>query len=74
MITNRRELEKFEKELIKNDKADLHKNLAILDALYEEAVALGVFPPKDPLEGLDVDLKIARVINSVPEAPDKDRE
>jgi hypothetical protein len=74
MITNRREFEKFEKDVIKNDKVDLHKNLAILNALYEEAVALGVFPLKDPLDGLDVDLKIARVVNSVPEAPDKDSE
>lgn len=72
MILNRAELEKFEKELTRAEKVDLHKNLAILDALYEEAVALGVFPLKDPLDGLDVDLKIARVVNSVPEAPDKD--
>jgi len=33
---------KFEKELIRSEKVDLHKNRAILDALYEEAVALGV--------------------------------
>ena len=68
------QVEPAEKDLIKNDKVDVHKNLAILNALYEEAVALGVFPLKDPLDGFDVDLKIARVVNSVPEAPDKDSE
>ena len=74
MISDRGELEKFEKELIRSEKVDLHRNFAILDALYEEAVALGVFPLQDPLDGFDVDLKIARVVNSVPEAPDKDSE
>jgi len=74
MILNRAELEKFEKERIRTEKVDLHKNLAILDALYDEAVALGVFPLKDPLEGLDVVLKIARVVNHVPATPDKDSE
>jgi hypothetical protein len=74
MILNRNEMEKFEKELIRSEKVDLHRNFAILDALYEEAVALGVFPLQDPLDGFDVDLKIARVVNSVPEAPDKDSE
>lgn len=72
MILNRAALEEFEKELIRSEKVDLHKNLAILDALYDEAVTLGVFPLEDPLDGFDVDLKIARVVNSVPEAPDKD--
>ena len=70
MIVNRGELEKFEKEWIRSEKVDLHRNFAILDALYEEAVALGVFPPKDPLEGLDVVLKIARVVNSLKETSD----
>ena len=74
MILNRAELKKFEKELIRSEKVDLRKNCAILDALYEEACALGVFPLEDPLDGFDVDLKIAQVINSVPKAPDKDSE
>lgn len=73
MIINRADVEKFEKELIRAEKTDLQRNIAILDALYDEAVALGVFPAKDPLEGLDVVLKIARVVNHVPAAPDKDR-
>jgi hypothetical protein len=73
MIINRAEVEKFEKERIRTEKVDLRKNIAIFNALYDEAVALGVFPAKDPLEGLDVVLKIARVVNHVPAAPRKDR-
>lgn len=73
MIINRAEWEKFEKQRIRTEKADLRKNIAILNALYDEAVALGVFPVKDPLEGLDVVLKIARVVNHVPTTPHKNR-
>ena len=73
MIIDRLAVEKFEKEWIRTEKPDLHKNIAILNALYDEAVALGVFPAKDPLEGLDVVLKIAWVVNHVPAAPHKDR-
>ena len=33
--------------------------------MYKEAVALGVFPRKDPLEGIEIDIKIAKVVKSV---------
>ncbi len=69
MITNRREVEKFERELLRNEKVDVKKNISIINAMYEEAVALGVFPLKDPLEGLEVDIKIAQVVNNVYKAP-----
>jgi hypothetical protein len=36
-----------------------------VEALYREAVALGVFPLQDSLEGLEVDIRIAKVVNSV---------
>jgi hypothetical protein len=36
-----------------------------MDALFEEARALRIFPLTDPLEGLDTDIKVAKVINSV---------
>ncbi len=45
--------------------AEFEKKFAILDGLYREAVLLGVFPLKDPLEGLEVDIKLARALNSV---------
>ena len=32
---------------------------------YNEAVTLGVIPLKNPLDGIEVDLRIAKVINSV---------
>jgi hypothetical protein len=71
MIINRAEVAKFEKELARAEKADVQKNIAIFNALYAEAVALGAFPAKDPLAELDVVLKIARVVNHVPAASGK---
>jgi hypothetical protein len=69
MITNRSEVEEFEKELLRREKVDFTKNHSIVNALYNEAVALGVIPMKNPLDGLEVDIRIARVVNNVPEAP-----
>jgi len=69
MITNRSEVEEFEKELLRKEKVDFMKNIAIVNAMYNEAVALGVIPMKNPLDGLEIDVKIARVVNNVPEAP-----
>jgi len=65
MIKNREELQKFENEIIRKDKVNVLKNFRLVDAMYKEAVFLGVFPMKDALAGLEVDLKIAKVINSV---------
>lgn len=65
MITNPTKYEEFERELIRSRKADYWENLRIVEALYREAILLGVFPLKDPLEGLQVDIGMARVINGV---------
>ncbi len=67
MIKDKKYLHEFEKEIIRSKKADIANNIRIVEALYKEAVSLGVFPLKDPLEGIEVDIKIAKVINSVSE-------
>ena len=38
-------------------------NLRLLDAMFEEAKALGVFPLLDPLQDLDVKIYLAKAIN-----------
>ena len=47
-------LDAFEKEQIRQNKADYRENLKIFEALYREAQKLGVFPLEDPLEGIEV--------------------
>ena len=56
---------KFEIEFVKKEKMSIVKNFHIVEALYNEAVTLGIIPLKNPLEGIEVDLKIAKVVNSV---------
>jgi hypothetical protein len=63
------EFQNFEIEFLRKEKVDIMKNFQIVDALYAEAVALGILPPKNPLEGLEVDIKIASVINHVSKTP-----
>ena len=63
MIKRNSLLEAFEKKQVQNSKPDFFKNLRIFEALYEEAKQLGVFPLKDPLEGIEVDIRLATVLN-----------
>jgi len=65
MIKNRKTLLTFEDKLIRESKPDILKNFRIVDAMYDEAVALGIFPLKDPLDGLKIDIRIAKVVNHV---------
>ncbi len=48
MIKNSKIVQRFEEELIKKEKVNLTKNFQIVDAMYKEAVALGVILLKDP--------------------------
>jgi hypothetical protein len=51
--------------MIRKEPIDFQKNFQIITALFEEAKLLGVFPLKNPLEGIEIDIKYAKVINSV---------
>lgn len=65
MIINCKKMRDFEKKLLKKEKINIKRNFMIVDALYKEAVALGALPLKDPLEGIDIDIKIAWAVNNV---------
>lgn len=65
MIKNAQKLQAFEAARTRAEKVDVEQNLRILDALYEEAVMLGAIPPKDPLEGIEVKIRIAKAVNHV---------
>jgi hypothetical protein len=65
MIKNSEKLQAFEAARISAEKVDVEQNLRILDALYEEALMLGALPPKDPLEGIEVKIRIAKAVNLV---------
>ncbi len=54
-----------ELHFLREEKADIVRNLHIVEALYKEAVTLGIIPVKNPLDGVEVDLRIAKAVNSV---------
>lgn len=61
MIRRSALLDAFEREQDRR-KSDHRANLRIANALLKEAWALGVFPLKDPLEGIEIDIEYARVV------------
>jgi hypothetical protein len=69
MVKNSPLLADLERRLAAGEKADPSRNFRILDALYEEARDLGAFPLRDKLDGLDVDIRIARVVNRLKTTP-----
>jgi hypothetical protein len=58
------ELRRFENEFSRNYHLSHTRELAILDGLWAEGKALGVLPPKDPMSGIGVDIRVARILNS----------
>lgn len=63
MIKDKKELEKFEINLIKNDDSDFEKRLMIFEQLVIFARQQGYLPPKNPLEDIELDIKYAKAIN-----------
>ncbi len=56
-------LDAFEKAQARQEAPDFFRNLRIYEALYEEAQSLGIFPLKDPLDGIESDLHLGRRLN-----------
>ncbi|GAG97925.1 unnamed protein product [marine sediment metagenome] len=48
---------------MKEEKLSFSEALAIFEAMWKEGMTLGVIPPKDPLEGIETDIRIARILN-----------
>lgn len=66
MITNKHKLNKFYRKLISQENISHQEAISIYEALHKEAVSLGIINSENMLEGLEVDLRIARAINGLP--------
>ncbi|HLE09564.1 MAG TPA: hypothetical protein VI914_08030 [Thermodesulfobacteriota bacterium] len=65
MIKNPSLLKKFEEDFIRGEGVpDYNRSLRLFTDMWNEGVMLGVLPPKDPLDGIDVDIRIAKTLNS----------
>ena len=69
MIRDPKRWRQFEAAWQRRAEADLEANLRVFHTLLRHARSLGVWPPKDPLEGLEVDLRLARMVNTYVEQP-----
>jgi len=65
MIKHPEVLQEFEDNFIRDDgKLSFSSAIKLFAYMWNEALDLGVFPPKDPWEGIEVDIKIAKTLNS----------
>ena len=65
MIQNRHKLDEFYRKLNARENLSYKEALTIYEMLHKEAVSLGAINSENILDGLDVDLRIARAINAV---------
>jgi len=65
MIRDEKRWRQFERELARRQDLTIEQKYKILNALLQEAINLGVFPPKDPLEGIETKIKVAKIINGL---------
>jgi len=65
MIKNKHKLKKFYEKLIEQEDISHKQALAIYEAMHAEAVSLGIINSENILDGLEVDLRIARAINGL---------
>jgi hypothetical protein len=65
MIQNPEQLKKLEDRFIRDEgKLNFSYAIRLFTYMWDEGVSLGIFPPKKPLEGIEVDIRIAKVLNS----------
>lgn len=61
----RKKFREFEKKWAREQKPNVKDNFRIMDSMYQEAVAIGAFPMKNPLEGIEFKIKLAKTVNYV---------
>jgi hypothetical protein len=65
MIKNPEFLQSFEDHFIREKgKLSFKQAMNLFSDMWKEGIRLGVLPPKNPLDGIEVDIKIAKVLNS----------
>jgi hypothetical protein len=65
MVINTEKLREFERSEIAREDISYADALAIFDGLRQEAISLGAFSCENILDGLDVDIRIAKAVNGL---------
>ena len=64
MIKNPKYLNKFENEFIKNDILSYDQAISLFEGMWREALSLNVFHAEGIMEGIQKNIKIARILKS----------
>ena len=64
MIKNAELLERFEYKQLKKETLSYRDALKIYESMWLEAKALGILPLKNPMDGIEVKIRISRILNS----------
>jgi len=64
MIRDAKYYRQFEDELMSRQQLTHEQAMRIFEAFWEEGRELGALTPKDPLEGIESDFRLAEILNS----------
>lgn len=65
MIKNPQQLADFENDLVSRTPVDLKQNFALANSLLDQARRLGILPGDNPLEGLEEEIRVIRILNAI---------
>ena len=65
MVKNKVKLNKFALGLLSKENIPYKKAVRIYEALHKEAVSMGVISSKNILEGIEIDVRIAKALNGL---------
>jgi hypothetical protein len=64
MIRDAHTLKRFENDLMKKGpQPSFREALQLFESMWKEGITLGVLPLSDPMDGIKVDINLARVLN-----------
>jgi hypothetical protein len=64
MVRDVHTLRRFEEDLIRREpQRPIREALQLYEAMWKEGVTLGILPLSDPLDGIEADIELARVLN-----------
>lgn len=71
MVKGSHRWQEWEREYIASSPPDFFRNQTIFEAMVAQAREAGVWPPANPLEGIEVDIALAKALNVqlTPSAP-----
>jgi len=71
MIRDKRAWEEWERKWQRRSPAGVEENMRVFWTLLKMARDVGSWPSSDPLEGIEVDIELARKINTYVKPPEK---